>query len=70
MSAEVPIRPVQSEGTWQSVQVGDHVWVPFPQTLRGKSKKPYRPWSGPFLVIKKLSDVTYKVHEVKNRWRR
>ena len=51
-------------------QVGDHVWVLFPQTPRGKSKKLYRPWSGPFVVVKKLSDVTYRVQEVKNRRRR
>ena len=51
-------------------KVGDHVWVLFPQTPRGKSKKLYRPWSGPFAVVKKLSDVTYRVREVKNRRRR
>ena len=36
--------------------VGDYVWVLFPQTPRGKL---YKPWSGPFVVIKKLSDITY-----------
>ena len=50
--------------------VGDHVWVLFPQTPRGKSKKLYRPWNGPFVVVKKLSDVTYRMQEVKNRRRR
>ena len=44
-------------------KVGDHVWVLFPQTPRGKSKKLCRPWS---VVVKKLSDVTYRVQEVKN----
>ena len=44
--------------------------VLFPQTPRGKSKKLYRPWNGPFVVVKKLSDVTYRVQEVKNRRRR
>ena len=46
--------------------VGSHVWVLFPQAPRGKSKKLYRPWSGPFVVVKRLSDVTYRVQEVKN----
>ena len=50
--------------------VGSHVWVLFPQVPRGKSKKLYRPWSGPFVVVKRLSDVTYRVQEVKNRRRR
>ena len=30
----------------------------------------YRPWNGPFVVVKKLSDITYSVQEVKNRRRR
>lgn len=47
-------------------KVGDYVWVFFPQTPRGKSRKLYRPWNGPFVVVKKLSDVTYRVQEVKN----
>ena len=51
-------------------KVGDFVWVLFPQTPRGKSKKLYRPWKGPFVVAKKLSDITYRVQEVTNRRRR
>ena len=48
----------------------DHVWVLLPQVPRGKSRKLYRPWSGPFVVVKKLSDVTYRVQEINNRrWR-
>ena len=48
-------------------KAGDHVWVLFPQVPRGKSRKLYRPWSGPFVVVKKLSDVTYRVQEINNR---
>ena len=51
-------------------QVGDYVWVLFPQPPRNKSKKLYRPWSGPFRVVKKLSEVNYRVQECKNRRRR
>lgn len=29
-------------------------------------QKLYRPWSGPFVVVKKLSDVTYRVQEINN----
>ena len=50
--------------------VGSHVWVLFPQVPRGKSKKLYRPWSGPFVVVKRLSCVTYRVQDVNNRRRR
>ena len=28
---------------------------------RGKSKKLYQPWSRPFVVVKKLSNVTYRM---------
>lgn len=51
-------------------QVGDYVWVLFPQLPCGKSEKLYRPWSGLFWVIKKLSDVNHWVQECKNHWRR
>ena len=51
-------------------QVGDHVWVLFPQVPRGMSKKLYWPWSGPFVVVKKRLDVTYGMQEVKNQHRR
>ena len=50
--------------------VGSQVWVLFPQAPRGKSKKLYRPWKGPFVVVKCLSDVTYRVQDVENRRRR
>ena len=69
-SAEVSVTLYNQKVHGSSFKVRDHVWVLFPQTPRGKSKKLYRPWSGPFLVIKKLSDVTYGVQEVKNHWRR
>ena len=51
-------------------EVGNHVWVLFPQVPKGKSKKLYRPWSGPFVVVKRFSDVTYRVQDVNNRRRR
>ena len=50
-------------------EVGSHAWVLFPQVSKGKSKKLYWPWSGPFVVIKRLSDVTYQVQDVNNRRR-
>lgn len=45
---------------------GDLVWVHMP-VRPGISRKLYKPWSGPFKVCKKLSDVTYRVQNVKNR---
>ena len=43
------------------VQEGDVVWLHTPATPRGTSRKLHCPWSGPFKVIKKLSDVNYYV---------
>ena len=51
-------------------EVGSHVWVLFPQVPRGKSKKLYRPWSGPFVVVKRLSNMTYRVQDCNNRRKR
>ena len=50
-------------------EVGNHVWVLFPQAPKGKSKKLYRPWSGPFVVTKRLSDLTFGVQDVNNQRR-
>ena len=45
---------------------GDLVWLHIP-VRAGVSRKFYKPWSGPFKVCKKLSDVTYRIQNVKNR---
>ena len=42
-------------------QVGDRVWLHSPAVPRGRSPKLHRPWTGPFVVIKVLSDVTYRI---------
>ena len=42
-------------------EVGDRVWLHSPAVQRGRSPKLHRPWTGPFVVIKVLSEVTYQV---------
>ena len=45
-----------------SYSPGDQVWVLIPAAvLKSKSKKFVHPWIGPFTVVTKLSDVTYRV---------
>ena len=53
-------------------QVGDRVWLHSPAIPRGRSPKLHRPWTGPFVVIKVLSDVTYRIQSErpKSRCRR
>ena len=42
-------------------QVGDRVWLHSTVTPKGKSKKLNHPWTGPYLVVKRLSDVNYRI---------
>ena len=51
-------------------QVGALVWLLNPQVPRGKSKKLHKWWTGPYKVVKQISDVTYRVQHVKNRNKR
>ena len=43
---------------------GDLVWLHSPVPPRGSSHKLYHPWTGPFKVVKKLSEVTYRLQQV------
>ena len=49
--------------------IGDRVWLHSPVITPGKSKKFHHPWTGPYIVIKKLSDTTYRIqhHNKKNK---
>ena len=40
-------------------QVGDLVWLYSPAVPPGYSKKLHHPWSGPFEILKRISDATY-----------
>ena len=51
-------------------EVGILVWLLNPQVPRGKSKKLHKWWTGPFKVVKRLSEVTYRIQHVKNRAKR
>ena len=42
----------------------DVVWLHHPAIPRGKSKKLHHPWTGPYRVIKELSECDYRIkHE-------
>ena len=40
---------------------GDRVWYYQKAVPRGKTKKLWRPWQGPWRIVKVLSDVTYRI---------
>ena len=44
--------------------VGDQVWLYTPAIPRGRSAKFHQFWSGPYQVMKVLSDVTYRIQSV------
>ena len=37
------------------------MWLYNAAVTKGKSKKFYKPWAGPFRVVKKISEVTYRI---------
>ena len=41
--------------------VNDYVWLYSPTVPLGQSKKLHHPWSGPFQIVKRLSDATYRI---------
>ena len=51
-------------------EVGDLVWLHSSVIPHGASRKLHRPWTGPYKIIKKLADITYRVQSCKGRRRR
>ena len=49
---------------------GDHVWLFSPAVPPGRCKKFHHPWKGPFIVMDKLGNTTYKIKPIHNggRW--
>ena len=45
----------------QPLGVGDAVWLHDPQRRKGLSPKLQRPWKCPYLVIKKINDLIYRI---------
>ena len=43
------------------LQRGDPVWLYNPQRKKGVTPKLMRPWQGPYVVIKRINDVVYRV---------
>ena len=49
---------------------GNLVWLHSPVIGKGKSHKLHYPWTGPYKVNKKLSDVTYRIQKLQGRKQR
>ena len=46
---------------------GDQVWLYNPRKKKGRSVKFMRPWEGPYIVIKRLNDLVYRIQQGRNR---
>ena len=49
------------KGVNPAYKVGDLVWLHCPVVARGKSRKLHRPWKGPFVIRKIISDVVFRI---------
>ena len=50
--------------------VGDLVWLHSPVFPCGSSRKLHHPWTGPYKIVKQLSDITYCIQSCRGRCRR
>ena len=48
-------------------QTGDLVWLHSPVVPCGASRKLHQPWTGPYKIIKRLADVTYRIQNCNGR---
>lgn len=53
-------------------QPGDLVWLHSTVLRKGSKHKFHHPWTGPFRIVKKLSDVTYRIQhnekKISKKW--
>ena len=49
---------------------GDWVWLHSVVIPRGQAKKFHRPWTGPFKIVRRIGDATYRIQDLRNRRRR
>ena len=52
----------------KAFEVGDLVWLHNPAVPRGKSHKLHRPWTGPYKVVKRISETVYWLQHL--QWQR
>ena len=50
--------------------VGELVWLHSPAMPRGQARKLRRPWTGPFRVVRRISEATYRIENVWTRRQR
>ena len=48
------------------LQEGEKVWLFTPAVPKGDSRKLHHPWTGPYRILKKLSEVNYRIQHLQN----
>ena len=51
------------QATGENLDEGEAVWLYNPQRKKGVSPKLSRPWQGPYIVMKKLNDLVYRIQQ-------
>ena len=46
-------------------KMGDLIWLHSPVPKRDSCHKLHHPWTGPFKVLKQLSDTTYRIQNLR-----
>jgi len=50
----------------EQIEIGDRVFLHDPALKKGQTKKLHSPWQGPYIVITKIGDVTYRIQAEDN----
>ena len=61
VSAETMKQRKDAKATMRPLNEGDQVWLYNPRRKKGQSPKLASPWEGPYLILKALSAVTYRI---------
>ena len=61
MSFEVMGKRYNSDSTAGAFDVGDLVWLYNPRKQKGRSLKLTRQWEGPYIILKSLNDLVYRI---------
>ena len=61
VSAETMKQRKDAKATMAQLKEGDKVWLFNPRRKKGQSPKLASPWEGPYLILKALSAVTYRI---------
>ena len=63
VSADSMKQRKDAKASLKPLEENDHVWLHSPQRKKGLSPKLMSPWDGPYVILKRLSAVTYRIQK-------